>query len=298
MNVLDQVITDDYAAYNGDSAEVLREIPDDSIGMSIFSPPFLSLFVYSPSDRDLGNCLDPDLFWTQFSFISKELLRVLKPGRSVCVHVAQVSSTLNHDGVIGLKDFRGDTIRHFVDAGFIFHGEVTIDKCPQAQAIRTKSKALLFVQLKKDSSWLRPALADYIIVFRKPGVNTEPIVPDITNDEWIEWARPIWYGIRESQTLNVAEGRVSDDERHICALQLETIHRCLRLWSNPGDTILSPFGGIGSECYEAVKLGRKAVLCELKPEYFAVACKNLKRAVAYGTQGTLLELMEEEDGDA
>lgn len=294
MNVLDQTHGDSYALYNGDSAEVLQGIPDESIHLSCFSPPFLDLYTYSPTERDLGNCLTPDQFWGHFGFISQELLRVTNPGRNVCVHVAQIPSQLVKDGVIGLKDFRGETIRHFQEQGFIYHGEVCIDKDPQAQAIRTKSKALLFTQLKKDSSWLRPALADYIIVFRKPGVNETPIVPDITNDQWIEWARPIWYGIRESNTLNVAPARSEDDERHIAPLQLETIRRCVKLWSNPGETVLSPFAGIGSEGVESVLCGRRFIGCELKPEYYQVAARNLRRAEQTANQPNLLSLMQDE----
>lgn len=264
----------------GDSAERLTDLPDHSIDFSIFSPPFQSLYTYSPTERDLGNSRSEDEFWQHFSFISSQLRRLMKPGRNICVHVAQLGSTVAHDGVTGIKDFRGATIRHFLDAGFVYHGDVTIDKDPQAQAIRTHSKALLFVQLKRDASWLRPALADYILVFRAPGVNETPIHPDIDNNQWIEWARPIWYGIRESDTLNVVAARSEKDERHICPLQLGTIERCIRLWSNKGETVLSPFAGIGSELYQAIRFGRQAVGCELKPEYYRVAVSNLRRAEA------------------
>lgn len=177
-----------------------------------------------------------------------------------------------------MKDFRGRLCAEFVDRGWVYHGEVCIDKDPQAQAIRTHSKGLLFVQLKKDASWLRPAMADYILVFRKPGDNEVPIHPDIDNEEWIEWARPIWYGIRESDTLNRAEARSDEDDRHICALQLGTIERCIRLWSNPDETILSPFAGIGSEGYVAINHGRKFIGYELKPLYARTAAKNLRDA--------------------
>lgn len=275
---IDQAFGDSWALYNGDSAEVLPGIPDRSIDLAVFSPPFATLFTYSASDRDLGNCSSEDQFWTQFGYISRELLRVMKPGRNVCVHVAQIPSQKAKDGVIGLKDFRGDTIRHFQAAGLVYHGEVTIDKDPQAQAIRTKSKGLLFTQMRKDSVWSRPALADYILIFRVPGENVVPIHPDITNDQWIEWARPVWYGIRETDTLNVAEGREADDERHIAPLQLGTIERCIRLWSNPGETVLSPFAGIGSEVYMAVKLKRCGLGVELKTSYFRAAVRNLRRA--------------------
>jgi len=200
-----------------------------------------------------------------------------------------VPALLSKDGYIGIKDFRGETINAFVNGGWVYHGEVCIDKDPQAQAIRTHSKGLLFVQLKKDSSWIRPAMADYILVFRKPGDNAEPIHPDITNDEWIAWARPIWYGIRESETLNVAEARSAEDDRHICPLQLGTIERVIRLWSNPGDVVFSPFTGIGSEGYQALKLGRRFVGTELKPLYARTAASNLRKALSHRDQLSLLD---------
>ena len=262
----------------GDSAERLSELKSASVDLSVFSPPFGSLYTYSSTERDLGNSRTEGEFWQHFGYIIAELLRLTKPGRLACVHVAQIPSQKARDGVIGLKDFRGDTITNFQSAGWIFHGEVCIDKDPQAQAIRTKSKGLLFTQMHKDSSWSRPALADYVLIFRAPGENKRPIRPDITNDEWIEWARPIWYGIRESDTLNVVEARSDDDERHICPLQLGTIERCIRLWSNAGETVLSPFAGIGSEGYEALLRGRHFIGIELKPEYWRVAVKNLRQA--------------------
>lgn len=290
MNILDQAEGDGWAIFGGDSAEVLAELPDGSVDLSIFSPPFQSLFTYSASERDLGNSHDPALFWNHFRFISEQLLRLTKPGRHACVHVSQIVSTKAYHGEIGLIDFRGDTIRHFKEHGWIHHGEVVIDKDPQAQAIRTKSKSLLFVQLEKDASWLRPALADFILVFRAPGENATPIHPDISRDDWISWARPIWYGIRESDTLNVAVARENDDERHICPLQLGTIERCIRLWSNAGETVLDPFAGIGSTGYEAVRLGRKFVGVELKSSYFKVAARNLSAAEAATQQVDLFTL--------
>ncbi len=277
-NVIDQAHGDGWSLFNGDSAEVLPGLPAHSIDLAVFSPPFSLLYTYSASDRDLGNSATDDQFWQHFGFISAELRRVMRPGRNVCVHVAQIPSQKAKDGVIGLKDFRGDTIRHFQGAGFVYHGEVCIDKDPQAQAIRTKSKGLLFTQMRKDSVWSRPALADYILIFRAPGENAVPIHPDISNDQWIEWARPIWYGIRETDTLNVAEGREAEDERHICPLQLGTIERCVRLWSNAGETVLSPFAGIGSEGFVSVKQGRRFVGVELKPSYWRAGVRNLRRA--------------------
>ena len=278
---------DDWTLTNGDCVEGVASLPASSIDLSVYSPPFISLYTYTASERDMGNCATEAEFFEHFGFLIRELLRVMKPGRNTCCHVSQVPAMLSRDGYIGMKDFRGHTITAFESAGWIYHGEVCIDKDPQAQAIRTKSKSLLFAQLRKDASWLRPALADYILVFRKPGVNEIPIQPDVTNEQWIEWARPIWYGIRESDTLNVAEGRGDDDERHICPLQLGTIERCVRLWSNPGELVLSPFAGIGSEGYEAVRLGRRFVGFELKPQYANVAVRNLRAAETLKAQGSL-----------
>ncbi len=272
---------------NRDCVEGLSELPSDSIDLSLYSPPFISLFTYTASEKDLGNCTSPEEFFEHFGFVQRELLRVTKPGRLSCCHVSQIAAMLERDGYIGIKDFRGMTIAAFQKNGWIYHGEVCIDKDPQAQAIRTKSKGLLFVQMRKDSSWSRPALADYILIFRKPGDNAIPIQPDITNDQWIEWARPIWYGIRESDTLQVVEARAEEDERHVCPLQLGTIERCVRLWSNPGEVVLSPFAGIGSEGYEAIRLGRRFLGFELKPTYATVAARNLRTAEQSKTQGTL-----------
>lgn len=267
-----------YRMMLGDCVERLAEVEDDSVGLSVFSPPFLALYTYTPTERDLGNCRTPDEFFDHFRYVIDHLLRVTMPGRNACVHVAQVPATMIHDGFIGLRDFRGRAVDEFVARGWVYHGEVCIDKDPQAQAIRTHSKGLLFVQLRKDSSWLRPALADYILVFRKPGENAEPIRPDLTNDEWIEWARPIWYGIRETDTLNAAVAKEDADERHVCPLQLGTIERCVRLWSNPGDLVLSPFAGIGSEGFVALKHGRRFAGIELKRSYFDAALRNLNAA--------------------
>lgn len=269
-----------YKIMLGDSTERLKEITSDSVGLSVFSPPFMSLYTYSPTERDLGNSKTEDEFFEHFNFIIKELLRVTMPGRNCAVHVANIASTLAHDGFIGLKDFRGDVIRAFQRGGWIYHGEVTIDKNPQVQAIRTHAKGLLFVQKDKDSSWLRPALADYIVIFRKPGENPEPIKGEISNEEWIEYARPVWYGIKETEVLNASIARENKDERHICPLQLGTIERCIKLWSNLNDVVLSPFMGIGSEGFKALQLGRQFIGIELKESYFNIARKNLEEALA------------------
>ena len=282
----------DWTLVNGDCVEAMAEQPDESIDLSVYSPPFSSLYTYSASEHDMGNCSSEQEFFAHYRFAIDALFRVTKPGRHTCVHVAEITSTQQTHGVIGLIDFPGMVIRAHMASGWTYHGRVTIDKDPQAQAIRTHSKGLLFVQMRKDSTWSRPALADTILIFRKPGENMVAVTHDrpggeLTNDEWIEWARPIWYGIRESDTLNVAVARENADERHICPLQLGTIERCVRLWSNPGDLVLSPFAGIGSEGYESVRLGRRFLGIELKASYYDVACRNLYAAEQKKTQGSL-----------
>lgn len=265
----------DWRLMLGDSCERLGELPDESIDLSIYSPPFASLFTYSPSERDLGNSASRGEFLEHYGFIIRENLRLTKPGRIACIHVQQLTTTKATHGYSGLTDFRGDVIRAYVDNGWWFHGEVTVNKDPQAQAIRTKAHALTFATKNRDSAGTRPALADYLLLFRKPGDNAVPIKNDVTNDEWIEWAQPVWWDIKETNTLNVRVARDEADERHICPLQLDFIERCVRLWSNPGETVLSPFAGIGSEIYMARKLGRKGIGCELKPSYWRTAVDNL-----------------------
>ncbi len=279
----------DWELRNGDSCEELPTLASDSVDLSIYSPPFSSLYTYSASERDIGNCSTHEEFIVHLGFVISELLRVTKPGRLTCCHIAQLTSTKATHGVIGINDLRGDVIKAFKQAGWIHHGEVTVDKDPQAVAIRTHSRSLLFVSLKKDRSVLAPALADFICVFRKPGDNEVPIVggdgPDANT--WIKWAHHVWYDIDATDTLNVVEARENDDERHICPLQLGLIERCVRLWSNPGELVLSPFAGIGSEGYEAVRHGRRFWGCELKESYARVAAKNLAIAETLQTQGTL-----------
>ena len=273
------VVTDSYSLFLGDSVEKLKDFEAGYVDFSVFSPPFLNLYTYTPSERDVGNSLDEDTFFEHFGFIISELLRITKPGRICAVHTADVPALLSKDGFIGLKDFPGKTIAAFEQRGWIYHGRVTIDKNPQAQAIRTHSKSLLFVQFEKDSSWSRPAIGDYVLLFRSPGENAVPVLPvengEMTRDLWIEWAHPIWYGIRESDTLQHTDGRAKEDDKHICPLQLGTIERCVKLWSNPGEIVLSPFAGIGSEVYQAVKLGRYGIGIELKESYFAQMVRNM-----------------------
>lgn len=268
----------------GDSCERMAEIEDESVDLSVYSPPFASLFTYSPSPRDLGNSFDRDEFFEHFGFIIRENLRITKPGRLACVHVQQLTTTKATHGVIGMTDFRGQVISAFQDNGWIFHGEVTVNKDPQAQAIRTKAQALMFQTLNRDSSSSRPALADYLIVFRKPGENQTPITPTCTNEQWIEWAQPVWWNIQETDTLNVRVARDDADERHICPLQLPFIERCVRLWSNPDELVFSPFAGIGSEGYVALQQGRRFIGIELKRSYWQTAADNLEKA---GAQGVL-----------
>lgn len=288
MNVTDQRTGDGWVLYNGDSAEVLPALPDESVDLTVFSPPFSSVYTYSPSERDLGNVSNDAQFFEQFGYISRELLRLLKPGRLAAVHVANLPTYANTHGYSGRRDFRGDVIRHFEAEGFHYHSEICIDKNPQAQAIRTHSRGLLFAQLKRDQAWMWQAWADYVLVFRKPGDNAVPIHGDVSHEEWISWARPVWDDIRETDVLGVGDARESDDERHLCPLQLPVIERCVRLWSNPGETILSPFAGIGSEGHEAIRLGRRFVGVELKPSYFKVAVDNLRVAEQQRDTPTLL----------
>lgn len=276
----DAYVTDDARGENwhlmlGDSCERLAEIPDNSVGLSVYSPPFSSLFTYSPSDRDLGNSATRAEFLEHYSFIIRENLRVTMPGRKACIHVQQITTSKAKDGYVGLTDFRGDVIRAYVDAGWYYDGEVTVNKNPQIQALRTKAHALTFSGLHRDSAGTRPALADYLLLFRKPGDNQVAIKNDVTNDEWIDWAQPVWWDIKETNTLNVRVAREDADERHICPLQLDFIERCVRLWSNPGETVLSAFAGIGSEVYIARKLDRFGLGCELKPSYWRTSVDNL-----------------------
>lgn len=281
MSNMDVYTTDDahgdgWQLMLGDSCERLAELDADSIDLSIYSPPFASLYTYSPSLRDLGNSHDRDEFLEHYGFVIRGVLAATKPGRLSCVHVQQLSTTKATHGVIGLTDFRGQVIAAHQAAGWIFHGEVTVDKDPQAQAIRTKAQALMFNTLHRDSSMTRPAMADYVLIFRKPGVNAVPIQSDVDNETWIQWARPVWHDIRETDTLNARVAREDADERHIAPLQLPLIERCVRLWSNPGELVLSPFAGIGSEGYVARRVGRRFVGIELKPSYWRTAVENLR----------------------
>jgi len=318
--VLNQRIDGNWALYNSDCVDVARGFPSESIHMTIYSPPFCSLYTFSDCDRDMSNCADDGTFWDHYKFLIKELYRVTMPGRMVVTHAMQLPTSKLRDGFIGLRDFRGDIIRAFQDVGFIYHSETCIRKDPVSAMQRSKSIGLLHKQLVKDSTVSRMAVADYmiamvkplsvdyLIAMRKPGDNPEPVhgpfdayfgdetTPDgplrtetgnmqTTNSPgdswysvavWQRYAEPIWTDIAQSDVLSHKCARAEEDERHISPLQLTPIRRCVQLWSNPGDTVFSPFAGIGSELYVALELGRKAIGAELKTSYYNQAIANIK----------------------
>ena len=337
-NVIDQAHGAMWSLYNGDSVDVLAALPTDSIDLSVYSPPFGSLYTYSASERDMGNSAGDAEFWRHYGFLTDHILRVTRPGRVTAVHVADTPAMLARDGYIGLKDFSGDVIRHYISRGWILDARVPIDKNQQAQSIRTHAKGLTMTQMEKDRTWSRPALPDYVLKFRKPGDNAVPVRGgDVTRDVWIEYANPTWpnehdrcaeggaratwYGIRESETLNalrergyagLTESREQDDERHICPLQLGTIERCVKLWSNAGETVLDPFSGLASTGYVALggppprrKLGdgpagyspvsepRRYIGVELKPAYFKASVHNLRALEAEGRTPDLFSGLDE-----
>ncbi|MCM1509034.1 MAG: site-specific DNA-methyltransferase [Ruminococcus flavefaciens] len=281
MQVLNQSIGQNYAMYQGDSVEVIKGIPDNSIHYSIFSPPFASLYTYSNSDRDMGNSRDNDEFFEHFKYLISELQRVIMPGRLVSVHCMNLPAMKSRDGFIGIKDFRGDIIRAFTNEGFIFHSEVTIWKNPVTEMQRTKALGLLHKQIRKDSTMSRQGIPDYIITFRNVGENPEPIEhthETFPVDVWQRYASPVWMDIRQSNTLQRKSARDEKDEKHICPLQLDVIERCIDLWTNPNDIVLDPFAGIGSVPYQAVIMGRRGLGIELKDSYYNQALNNLQNA--------------------
>jgi DNA modification methylase len=288
---------DNFTMYLGDCVEKLAALPDESVHYSIFSPPFASLYTYSASERDMGNARNHSEFYEHFRYAIRELFRVLKPGRLLSFHVMNLPTSKSRDGVIGITDFRGELIKLFVEAGFIFHSEVTIWKNPVTAMQRTKALGLLHKQLKKDSCMSRQGIPDYLVTMRKPGDNPERVTH--TNESfpvsvWQNYASPVWIDINPSNTLQRKSARAEKDERHICPLQLEVIARALRLWSNPGDVVLSPFAGIGSEGTESLQMGRKFIGIELKDSYYNQAVLNL-HAAENGTlnvQGSPIEKMD------
>ncbi len=267
-----------YAVYNGDCVDVLAQMPSNSIDFSVYSPPFGSLFVYSESAADMGNSTD-DEFTKHYGYLIKEKFRLTKPGRLTAVHCSDLPMTKWKDGAIGIKDFSGDIIRAHQDAGWILHSRRTIWKCPVTEMTRTKHVGLLYKQLKKDSAKSRGGMPDYLLTFVKPGENMEPIghaPEDFPVEQWQEWASPVWMTVNQSNVLNVKMARDSNDERHLCPLQLDVIERALIMWSNPGDVVLSPFTGIGSEGVTSLKLGRRFVGTELKEGYWKQACRYIE----------------------
>lgn len=283
ISITAQSISDRYALYCGDSCEILKGIPDNSIHFEIYSPPFASLYTYSNSERDLGNCRTKSEFFEHFEFIVSELYRVLMPGRIMAVHCMNLPTSKERDGFIGIEDFRGELIRLFQKAGFIYHSEVCIWKDPVVAMQRTKALGLLHKQIKKDSCMSRQGIPDYLVAMRKPGDNPERVTH--TNESfpvsvWQKYASPIWTDINPSDTLQATSCRDEKDEKHICPLQLTVIRRALNLWTNEGDTVLSPFMGIGSEGVVALEGGRKFVGVELKPTWYEQAVRNCASATA------------------
>ena len=275
---LNQVSGQTFIAVNGDCVDVVRQLPDKSIGFSVYSPPFGDLFIYSDSEADMGNSSSDGEFFAHYEFLIEEMVRVMMPGRLVAVHCSDLPFRKWKDGKLGIRDFSGDIIRAHERHGFTLHSRVTIWKCPVVEMTRTKALGLLYKQLQKDSSKSRTGMPDYLLVFRAPGENEEPIghtPADFPVDQWQKWASPVWMDISQTNTLNVKAAKENKDEKHLCPLQLDLIERALVLWSNPGDVVLSPFMGIGSEGYVSVKLKRKFIGVELKEAYWKQACKNI-----------------------
>lgn len=302
MKVKGQAIADRYSLYHGDTIEVAQAMESESVDFSVFSPPFESLFTYSSSPRDLGNCASSNEFWAQYRFLITETMRVMVPGRLVAIHVMNLPTSKSMHGHIGLRDFRGEMIRAYQEAGFIYHSEVCIFKCPVVAMQRTKAIGLLHKQLKKDSAMSRQGLPDYLVVMRKPGSNPKPVsrtAAEFPVELWQRYASPIWAvsegvdddgfeilaaDINQSETLQYRSARDAADEKHVAPLQLEVIRRAIRLWSRPDDMVWSPFAGIGSEGYVALQEGRRFIGAELKDSYFAQAARNLAAASAPSKQ--------------
>jgi len=305
--VIQQVLENNYALYHGDCIEIIQGIPKDSVHYSIFSPPFASLYTYSDSERDMGNCRNDNTFIKHFDFLIKELYRVIMPGRLVSFHCMNLPRTKQHFGYIGIWDFRGELIKLFEKHNWIYHSEVVIWKNPVTAMQRTKALGLLHKQLKKDSCMSRQGIPDYLVTMRKPGGNPEPVTK--TNESfpvsrWQNWASPIfeieddkndfgvesakkalkwwfhdyWMNINPSDTIQFRSAREHSDEKHICPLQLEVIRRAITLWTNENDLVISPFMGIGSEGFVSIELGRKFIGIELKKTYFEQSVKNIKKA--------------------
>lgn len=274
---------DRWAAYHGDCVDVVKQLPDNSVDFSVYSPPFASLFVYSDSECDMGNSASDEEFYDHYAYLIGEKFRATKPGRLTAVHCTDLPMTKWRDGHVGIKDFSGQIIRLHQEAGWVMHSRRTIWKCPVVEMTRTKHVGLLYKQLQSDSAKSRGGMPDYLITFVKPGDNAAPIKhtpEDFPLDQWQEWASPVWMTVNQTNVLNVKAARSESDEKHLCPLQLDVIERALVMWSNPNDIVLSPFMGIGSEGVGSLKLGRRFVGVELKAEYWRQACQNLLAATA------------------
>lgn len=279
VNCLNDAHGQDFAAYHGDCVDVLRQLPDNCVDISVYSPPFCGLYIYNDSIADMGNCADDAEFMQHYSYMVRELYRIMKPGRIVAVHCKDLVYYRNQRGTAGLRDFPGDLIRAHIAAGFDFHSRITVWRCPVREMTKTKAHGLLYKQLRADSTYSRQGLPEYFVVFRKweqEGEIHEPVThthDDFPLPQWQEWASPVWTDTRETDVLNAL--RDPQDEKHICPLPLDLTRRCLVLWSNPGDTVLSPFMGIGSEGYVSLKERRRFIGVELKESYWQQAVKNL-----------------------
>jgi DNA modification methylase len=294
VKVLNQEVCDQFAIYNADCIEVVRALPSESVGLTVTSIPYGNLYVYTATPRDIGNSKDDAQFWAHFQFLIPELLRVTKRGRLCVIDVMNIPAMKERDGYIGLKDLRGDVIRAFVGAGFIFHSEHCMWKDPLIEAVRSKSLGLMHKQLMKDSTMSRAGIPQYLLAFRKPGTNPEPVAHEQgldswsgenppktgnpSHERWRRYASPVWMDIDFTRTLNAAAAREEEDEKHVCPFSLDIVERALWLWSNPGDIVLDPFAGIASTGVVALEMGRKPLLVELKTSYFEQAVKNLRAA--------------------
>lgn len=295
MKVINQALGKNFAAYNADCVEFVSEMPSESIGFSIYSPPFSHLFIYSDSERDMGNVRNDEEFYAQYEFLLRELYRVTKPGRLTAVHCSDLPRTKSTHGKVGIYDMPGDIIRSHEKTGWTYHSRICIWKCPVVEMTRTKALGLLYKQLQKDSTRSRQGMPDYLLVFRKTP-DDESTVDKVGQDakefpvsQWQKWADPVWMDIQQTNVLNVRAAREDKDEKHLCPLQLDLIERAIRLWTNKGDTVLSPFMGIGSEGHEAIKAGRKFIGTELKESYFRQAVKNLQDAEDTHDGGNLFQ---------
>lgn len=286
---MNSYITDKMALYNGDSCELIKQIPDSSVDLQIFSPPFANLYIYSDNLADMGNCKDSEEFFEQFDYLIPELFRILRSGRICAVHCKDLVKYKNRDGAAGIYDFSGDIIKHFEKFGFQYHSRITIWKDPVIEMQRTKAHGLLWKQLRKDSTYSRVGMPDYMLIFRKWGDDEIPVThtkEDYPVEKWQKVASPaweyeptpIWWDIQQTNVLNAKIARSDMDEKHICPLQLDVIERIVELYSNVGETVFTPFMGIGSEAYKALEMGRKAIGIELKEEYFNQSVANCKQA--------------------